>query len=223
MRKAELAKRIDHTLLGPTASKADLTRWCEEAKKYGFAAVALNPCHVSLAHALLKDSPVKVCAVVGFPHGMASPDAKAFEAQRAIADGAEELDMVLNVAALKEMDYVAVLADIRAVTATAAKGPRPVLVKVILETCLLTEAEKVAGAILSKAGGAAFVKTSTGFAASGATVEDIALLRRTVGPEMGVKASGGIRDYATAVAMIEAGASRIGASRSLAILEGAPE
>ena len=223
MRKTELAKRIDHTLLGPTASRAEVARWCEEARKYGFASVALNPCHAALARELLKESAVKVCVTIGFPHGMTTSDAKAFEAQKAIADGADELDMVVNVAALKERDYAAVLSDIRAVSAAAGKAPRPVLVKVILETALLTDEEKVAGAILAKAGGAQFVKTSTGYGPSGATAADVALLRRTVGEGMGVKASGGIRDYATAVAMIEAGANRIGSSRSLAILEGASE
>jgi deoxyribose-phosphate aldolase len=223
MRKRELVKLIDHTLLGPTASKEEVARWCQEAKKYGFASVALNPCHAHLAHTLLKESGVKVCVTIGFPHGMSASDVKAFEAQKAIADGADELDMVQNVAALKEGDYATVLADIRGVCAAAAKAPRPVLVKVILETALLEKDEKIAGAILAKAAGADFVKTSTGFGPGGATVEDVALLRRTVGTGMGVKASGGIRDYATALAMVEAGANRIGSSKSLAILEGAPE
>lgn len=223
MRRTELAKRIDHTLLGPTASRVEVGRLCEEARTHGFASVALSPCHAALARELLGDSPVKVCVTIGFPHGTTTSDAKAFEAQRAIADGADELDMVANVAALKEKEYMTFLSDIRAVCGAAAKAPRPVLVKVILETALLTDEEKVAGAILAQAGGAHFVKTSTGYASSGATAADVALLRRTVGDSMGVKASGGIRDYATAVAMIEAGASRIGSSRSLAILEGAPE
>jgi len=223
MHRTELAKLIDHTLLGPTASRKDVVQCCQEAKTHGFASVALNPCHARVARELLRESGVKVCVVVGFPHGMATSDVKAFEAEKAIADGADELDMVINVAALKEKDYAALLADIRAVCGAAAKAPRPVLVKVILETCLLTDEEKVAGAILAQAGGAQFVKTSTGFAASGATVEDVALLRRTVGRVIGVKASGGIRDYAAAVAMVEAGASRIGSSRSVAILDGAPK
>ena len=223
MHKTELAQMIDHTLLGPTASHKDVVRCCQEAKTHGFASVALNPCHARMARELLRESGVKLCVVVGFPHGMGTSGVKAFEAERAIADGADELDMVTNVAALKEKDYAAILTDIRTVCCAAAKAPRPVLVKVILETCLLTDEEKVAGAILAQAGGAQFVKTSTGFAASGATVEDVALLRRTVGQAIGVKASGGIRDYATAVAMVEAGASRIGSSRSVAILEGAPQ
>lgn len=221
MRREELAKLIDHTLLGPTATRDGVRRLCEEGIRYGVASVCVNPCHVPLACELTAETPVKVCAVIGFPHGMTTAEVKGFEAEKSIAAGAEELDMVLNVAALKEGDYEAVLADIRAVCSAARKAPGKVLVKVILETSLLEEGEKVAGAILAKAGGADFVKTSTGFGPSGATVEDVALLRRTVGEGMGVKAAGGIRDYKTAIAMIEAGASRIGASRTTTILEGA--
>ena len=223
MRKKELAKMIDHTLLGPTAARDGVKQLCSEAVRYGFYSVCVNPCHVRLARELTADSPVKVCAVIGFPHGMTTAEVKGFEAQKAIAAGADELDMVINVAALKEGNYEAVLADIRAVCDAARKAPGKVLVKVILETALLDEQEKIAGAILAKAGGADFVKTSTGFGPGGATVEDVALLRRTVGEEMGVKAAGGIRDYETAVRMIEAGASRIGASRSVEIIAGAPE
>jgi len=223
MRRAELAKMIDHTLLGPTASAKEAAELCQEAKKYGFVSVMLNPCHVQLASDFLKDSPVKVGTVIGFPHGMSMSEVKAFEAQKAIAAGADELDMVINVAALKEGDYVNVLEDIKGVCAAAQKAPKSILVKVILETALLETAEKVAGAILAKAGGADFVKTSTGFGPGGATVEDVALLHQTVGERMGVKAAGGIRDYETALAMIEAGATRIGASRSVSILEGSPE
>ena len=223
MRKAELAKMIDHTLLGPTPSTAKAEELCREAKKYGFASVMLNPCHVHLASGLLKDSSVKVGTVIGFPHGMSTSEVKAFEAQKAIAAGVDELDMVINIAALKEGDYVTVLEDIKGVCAAAEKAPRPIVVKVILETALLEAAEKVAGGILAKAGGADFVKTSTGFGPGGATVEDVALLAQTVGERMGVKAAGGIRDYDTALAMIEAGATRIGASASISILEGAPE
>jgi len=154
---------------------------------------------------------------------MTTSEVKAFEAQKAIAVGADELDMVLNIAALKEGDYATVLNDIKGVCAASEKAPQPILVKVILEMALLDKDEKIAGAILAKAGGADFVKTSTGFGPGGATVEDVALLRQTVGETMGVKAAGGIRDYETALAMIEAGATRIGASRSVAILEGAAE
>jgi deoxyribose-phosphate aldolase len=223
MRKSELAKLIDHTLLGPTPSVEAVRVLCQEAKRYGFASVVVNPCHVQLAHDLLKESSVKVSTVIGFPHGMSTGEVKGFEAQKVIAVGADELDMVLNIAALKDGDYLTVLEDIKCVCAAAKKAPRAVLVKVILETALLSEGEKIAGAILAKAAGADFVKTSTGFGPAGATVEDVSLLRRTVGEGMGVKAAGGIRDYETAVAMIQAGATRIGASRSVSILEGAPE
>jgi len=214
---------IDHTLLGPTATSAGVRRLCEEGIRYSVASVCVNPCHVPLARELTADSPVKVCAVIGFPHGMTTAEVKGFEAEKAIAAGADELDMVINVSALKEGDYEAVLSDIRSVCGAARKAPREVLVKVILETSLLEEEEKIAGAILAVAGGADFVKTSTGFGPAGATVEDVALLRRTVGERAGVKAAGGIRDAETAVAMIEAGASRIGASRTASILEGLDE
>jgi len=220
MDRMELAKRIDHTLLGPTATRAAVRTLCDEAIRYGVASACVNPCHVALVRDCLKDSDVKTCAVIGFPHGMSTSETKAFEAQKAIADGADELDMVINVAALKEGDYAAVSDDIRAVCAAAAKAPRPVSVKVILEMALLTQEEKIAGATLAKAAGGDFVKTSTGFGPSGATVEDVALLRATVGEEIGVKAAGGIRDAQTALAMIEAGANRIGASRTAAILDG---
>ncbi len=223
MRRNELAKMIDHTLLGPTASTAGVETLCAEAVRYGFYAVCVNPCHVKLAYSLVKDSPVKVAAVIGFPHGMTTADVKRFEAQEAIAAGASELDMVINVAALKEGDYETVLTDIRAVCTEARKAPTNAVVKVILETALLDDQEKIAGAVLAKAGGADFVKTSTGFGPGGATVDDVALLRRTVGEKMGVKAAGGIHDYDTAVKMIAAGATRIGASHSVDIITGAPE
>ncbi len=221
MQRAELAKRIDHTLLGPTATKEAVEQLCEEAIQYGAASACVSPCHVELVRDGLKDSKVKTCAVIGFPHGMSTSEMKAFEGQKAIAAGADELDMVINVPALKEGDYAAVTEDIRGVCIAAQKAPRPVIVKVILEMALLTEEEKVAGATLAKAAGAHFVKTSTGFGPGGATVEDVALLRATVGDDMGVKAAGGIRDTETAIAMIEAGADRIGASRTAAILDGA--
>lgn len=219
MQRAELARRIDHTLLGPTATSEAVEQLCEEAVRYGVASACVNPCHVELARACLKNSDVKTCAVVGFPHGMSTSETKAFEALKAIAAGADELDMVINVAALKQGDYAAVTEDIRGVCIAAEKAPRPVSVKVILEMALLTKEEKVAAATLAKAAGAQYVKTSTGFGPGGATVEDVALLRATVGEEMGVKAAGGIRDVETAIAMIEAGADRIGASRTVAILE----
>jgi len=221
MRRDELAKRIDHTLLGPTASRAAVATLCEEAVRVGAASACVNPCHAAIVRDAVKGTPVKVCIVIGFPHGMATTAAKAAEARDAITTGADELDMVINVAALKDSDHDFVRADIAAVCDAARAADRPVTVKVILETALLTDDEKVAGAMLAKKAGADFVKTSTGFGPGGATVEDVALLRKTVGAEMGVKASGGIRDYETAAAMIDAGATRIGASRTLAILDGA--
>ncbi|MFC2105989.1 deoxyribose-phosphate aldolase [Candidatus Bipolaricaulota bacterium] len=219
LNRSELAKRIDHTLLGPTATKEGVKKLCQEAVQYGVASVCVNPCHAALAKNYLADSQVLLCVVIGFPHGMSTQETKAFEAQKAIAAGADELDMVINVAALKEGDFALAEDDIRAVCATAEKAPKPVYVKVIIETAFLTEEEKVAGAILTKSAGAQFVKTSTGFGPAGATIEDVALLRKTVGDEMGVKAAGGIRDAATAQAMIDAGASRIGASRTVEILD----
>lgn len=216
--RKELAKRIDHTLLGQTATKEGVRQLCDEATQLSVASVCVNPCHAALATSCLRESGVLVCVVVGFPHGMSTAETKAFEAQKAIADGADELDMVVNVAALKEGDYATAEADIRAVCAAADKAPKSVHVKVILETSQLTDEEKVAGAILAKSAGAHYVKTSTGFGPGGATVEDVALLRRTVGEDMGVKAAGGIRDATAAQAMIDAGASRIGASRTVEIL-----
>ena len=221
MKRNELAKTIDHTLLGPTASEDGVRTLCAEADELGVASVCVNPCHVALAHALLKDSAVKICAVIGFPHGQATSKVKAFEATDAVANGADELDMVINVAALKSGNHQAVEDDIRAVCEAAKGSPRPASVKVIIETSLLTDEEKEAGAVLTRKAGADYVKTSTGFGPGGATIEDVALLRRAIGPDHGVKAAGGIRDYATAVAMIEAGATRLGASRTASILEGA--
>jgi len=219
--KKELAQRIDHTLLGPTAGTDAIRSLCQEAMRLHVAAACVNPCHAALAKSELEGSAVQLCVVIGFPHGMHTSESKAFEARRAIAAGADELDMVIQVAALLEGDYATVENDIRAVCAEAAKAPRPVSVKVILETALLTDEQKVAGAILAKSAGAQYVKTSTGYASGGATVQDVALLRKTVGESMGVKASGGIKDAATAQAMIDAGATRLGASRTAQILEGA--
>ncbi|MFL0269619.1 deoxyribose-phosphate aldolase [Candidatus Clostridium radicumherbarum] len=217
MRKEEIAKMIDHTLLKPEATTNQIKTLCEEARQYGFASVCVNPVHVALAHELLKGSQVKVCTVIGFPLGANTTAVKAFEASEAIKEGAEEVDMVINVGKLmdKNLDYVK--ADIKAVV-DAAKGKA--LTKVILETCLLSDDEKVTACKLAKEAGADFVKTSTGFNKGGATAEDIKLMRETVGTEMGVKASGGVRSNADAIAMINAGASRIGASASIAICEG---
>ncbi len=223
MRKKELAGYIDHTVLGPATSPEDVERVCQEAKTYGFYGVCIPPTYVARARELLRDTSVKVVTVVGFPHGQHLPEVKAFEAKVAVDHGADEVDMVINVAALKAGDYPAVLQDIRAVREAIDKAPKRVILKVILECALLSDEEKVAGAILAKAAGADFVKTSTGFGPGGATVEDVRLLRRTVGEGMGVKAAGGIRDYETALRMIEAGASRIGASRGVQIIQGAPD
>ena len=219
MTKAELAKMMDHTVLGPDTSRAAVKQVCEEAIEHGFIAVCIPPGHVAWAEPLLRNTGVRLCTVVGFPHGQHTPEVKAFEAEQAVAAGAVEVDMVVDVAALKDGDRSRVLSDIRAVREAA---PHPTLLKVILECSLLSDDQKVLGAQLAQEAGADFVKTSTGFSTGGATVEDIALLRRTVGRALGVKASGGIRDYATAMAMIQAGANRIGASKSVPIVAGAP-
>ncbi|MGE5554109.1 MAG: deoxyribose-phosphate aldolase [Betaproteobacteria bacterium] len=212
----DLAKLIDHTLLKPDATPEAIARLCGEAAEYGFASVCVNPGNVALAAALLRGSEVKVCTVIGFPLGATTPLAKAFEARDAVANGADELDMVLNVGALKAGDEALVARDIRAVVEAA--GGR--LVKVILETGLLTEEEKVRACLLAKEAGAGFVKTSTGFGPGGATVEDVRLMRQAVGPDFGVKASGGIRDRVTAERMVAAGATRLGTSSGVAIIRG---
>jgi deoxyribose-phosphate aldolase len=211
-----LAQYIDHTMLKPEATREELFQLAEEARKHRFASVCVNSANVRYVAQFLQGSGVPVCAVVGFPLGAMTPNAKAFETREAIRCGAREIDMVLNIGALKSADFALVEADIRAVVEAA----RPIPVKVILETSKLTLEEKVIACALSKAAGAAFVKTSTGFGGGGATTEDIALMRRLVGKEMGVKASGGIRDKATADAMIAAGANRLGASASVAIVTG---
>lgn len=211
-----LAPFIDHSSLKPDATPREIERLCHEAVQYGFKGVCVNGAHVALAAGLLQGTPIKVCATVGFPLGSMTPEAKAFEARDAVIRGAGEIDMVINIGRLRAGDYEAVLKDIRAVI-DAAAGRR---VKVILECALLADEEKIAACAIAKKAGAHFVKTSTGFGKSGATPEDVALLRRCVGEEMGVKAAGGIRDCASAQAMIAAGASRIGTSASLAIIQG---
>ncbi len=211
-----LAGMIDHTLLKPEATKQELLTLAEEARAHRFATVCVNSSNVRLMAQFLQGSGVPVCAVVGFPLGSMTPRAKAFETREAIRCGAREIDMVLNIGALKSGEFALVLEDIKAVVDAA----RPVAVKVILETSKLTEEEKVIACALSKAAGAAFVKTSTGFGGGGATAADIALMRRIVGPEMGVKASGGVRSREDADAMVQAGANRIGASASVAIVTG---
>ena len=211
---ARLAGLVDHTLLKQDAAREQVATMCKEARHYGFASVCVNPCMVSLAAKELAGSSVKTCTVIGFPLGAATTASKAFEVRDAVKAGAEELDMVLNVSALKAGDLQYIQDDVRAVVA-AAHG---LLVKVILETCLLTDPEKVAACEQCVAAGASFVKTSTGFAGGGATVEDIRLMRETVGPDLGVKASGGVRTLEDARAMVEAGANRIGTSRGVAIV-----
>ncbi|MBQ8816013.1 MAG: deoxyribose-phosphate aldolase [Lachnospiraceae bacterium] len=209
-------KLFDHTILKADATEAAVLKICEEAKEYGFMSVCVNTYYTAFVAEQLKGTDVKVCTVVGFPLGQMSTKAKALETECAVADGAQEIDMVLNVAALKDGKYDVVLEDIKAVK-TACGGA---LLKVILETCLLSKEEIVKACELSVAAGADFVKTSTGFSTGGATAEDIALMRKTVGPDIGVKASGGVRDSAGAIAMVEAGANRIGASATIAILAG---
>jgi deoxyribose-phosphate aldolase len=213
-----IARMIDHTLLKPEATKQQVEELCAEAKEYSFASVCINPSFVKLCAQLLRDTTVKVCTVIGFPLGATSTEAKSFEAERAIRDGAREVDMVINIGMLKSGEYDYVERDIAAVTSVAHKSD--VLAKVILETGLLTDEEKVKACILAKRAKADFVKTSTGFAKGGATVGDIALMRRVVGPELGVKASGGVRTLEQAKALIESGADRIGASASVKIVTG---
>lgn len=217
MDKKTIASMIDHTLLKPEATPAQVERLCAEAAEYHFASVCVNPVYIPLAARLLKGTGVKVCCVVGFPLGAIAPEQKAAEAASCAAMGAEELDMVIHVGAAKAGDWALVQRDIEGVVKAAAGHT----VKVIIETCLLTDEEKVKACEAAKAAGAHFVKTSTGFSTGGATTHDIALMRKTVGSEMGVKASGGIRDYETAMAMIEAGANRIGASAGIAIVAAA--
>ena len=217
MDKKTIASMIDHTLLKPEATPAQIEKLCAEAAEYHFASVCVNPVYIPLAARLLKGTGVKVCCVVGFPLGAIAPEQKAAEAASCAAMGAEELDMVIHVGAAKAGDWALVQRDIEGVVKAAAGHT----VKVIIETCLLTDEEKVRACEAAKVAGAHFVKTSTGFSTGGATTHDIALMRKTVGPEMGVKASGGIRDYETAMAMIEAGANRIGASAGIAIVAAA--
>ena len=212
----KLNKYIDHTLLKPDASQEQIMNLIEEATEHDFASVCVNPTWVAFAAQALKGTDVKVCTVIGFPLGANTPEVKVFEAEDAIQNGADEIDMVINIGALKSQDYELVEKDIRAVV-EAAKGT---LVKVIIETCLLTEDEKVKACQLAQEAGADFVKTSTGFSTGGATVADVTLMRKTVGPDMGVKASGGARSYEDALAFIEAGATRIGASSGVAIMKG---
>lgn len=211
------ASLIDHTLLKPEASEADIRKLCVEAAQFGFASVCVNPSWVKKASEFLRGTPVPVCTVIGFPLGATLPDVKAYEARRAIFNGAREVDMVINIGALKSGDDCAVEDDIRAVSEAAHENG--VLCKVIIETALLTDDEKVRACLASKNAGADFVKTSTGFAKGGATVDDVALMRRIVGSALGVKASGGVKGIDDARAMFEAGATRIGASVGVKIAQ----
>lgn len=214
--KEYIASIIDHTILKADATPDEIIKLCSEADKYKFASVCINPCFVKLAAEKLAGSQAKVCTVIGFPLGASSTEVKAFETTQAIKDGADEVDMVINIGRLKSGEFDYIKKDIEAVT-QAAKGKA--LVKVIIETCLLTDEEKIKACRLSKEAGADFVKTSTGFSKWGAKAEDIKLMRDTVGPDIGVKASGGVHNYEDAVKMIENGATRIGASSSIKIIE----
>jgi len=213
---ADIAGKIDHTLLKPQGTEEQIRQLCAEAREFQFATVCVNPTWVPLCAQLLAGSPVRVCTVIGFPLGATLPEVKAFESQRCIALGAQELDMVINIGALKSRQYDAVEADIEAVVMTAHSLGASV--KVIIEAAYLTDEEKVEACALAKAARADYVKTSTGFGPGGATVEDIALMRRVVGPEMGVKAAGGVKSAEDAKAMIAAGATRIGASAGVKIV-----
>jgi len=218
LRPAEVAPYIDHTLLKPEATREQVDKLCAEAVEYGFYSVCVNTTWTAYCARKLRGKGVKVCTVVGFPLGAMDSRAKSFETRSAVENGADEIDMVMNVGALKSGDLKTVEEDIRWVLRACRQNT---ILKVIIENALLTDEEKVLACQIAKRAGAHYVKTSTGFASSGATVEDIALMRRTVGLEMGVKAAGGVRSYEDAVAMIQAGASRIGASSSVAIVTGA--
>ena len=214
----DIASMIDHTLLKPDATADQIAQLCYEARKYHFASVCVNPTHVKLCAELLQGTKVKVCTVIGFPLGASAPEVKTFEAQTALKDGATEIDMVINIGAVKAGDLTLVARDIyEVVKVVHAAGA---IVKVIIETALLNDEEKVTACLLSKEAGADFVKTSTGFSGGGATVEDINLMRRVVGPDMGVKASGGVRDFEDARNMVKAGATRLGASAGVKIVQG---
>jgi deoxyribose-phosphate aldolase len=214
-----LAHMIDHTVLKPDATQDQIAQLCYEARKHSFASVCVNPSNVKLCAQLLKGSEVLVCTVVGFPLGATSTEVKVFETQQAIQNGATEVDMVINVGALKSRDYELVEQDVAAIARACHAGNA--ILKVIIEAALLTDEEKVIACQLAKMANADFVKTSTGFGPGGATIEDVALMRRVVGPTMGVKAAGGIRTYEDAQKMVAAGASRIGASASVKIVQGA--
>ncbi|MGQ9459637.1 MAG: deoxyribose-phosphate aldolase [Candidatus Bathyarchaeaceae archaeon] len=220
--RQKLAKMIDHTLIKPTATRVDVVKLCKEAEKHGFGCICVNSAYVSLAKQLLRGTNVKVVSTAGFPFGSSLPEVKAFEARRAVENGASEIDMVINIGALKSGDYETVKRDIEMVVDVKRSHSNDLVIKVIIETGYLTKEEKVMACKLAKEAGADFVKTSTGLV-GGATVEDVRLMRETVGPDMGVKAAGGIRTFKEALAMIEAGANRIGTSTGPAIIEEFPE
>lgn len=217
---ADMAKYIDHTYLKPEASVNEIRKICDEAKKYHCASVCVNPSYIQYVAQQLEGSGVTPCCVIAFPFGTSTPEAKAFEASDAASKGAREIDMVINVGAIKSGDWRLVKRDIEGVV-NAVKGRAKV--KVIIEACLLTDEEKVKACTVAKLAGAAFVKTSTGYSTGGATVEDVRLMRETVGPEMGVKASGGVRTYDDAIAMLKAGANRLGCSSTMKIVSGVKE
>ena len=217
--REKMAGLIDHTLLKPDATRDDIKRLCQEAIQYSFWSVCVNPSYVSLAASILRDTEVRVCSVVGFPLGANIPEVKAFEAERALEDGANEIDMVINIGALKAGDYELVRRDIEHVVKQGNRFQRDAIVKVIIETGLLTNKEVALACQVVKESGANFVKTSTGINTGGAKVQDVKLIRNLVGPEFGVKASGGIRTYKDAVKLIEAGANRIGTSSGTSIVK----
>ena len=217
---ADMAKYIDHTYLKPEASVNEIRKICDEAKKYHCASVCVNPSYIQYVAQQLEGSGVTPCCVIAFPFGTSTPEAKAFEASDAASKGAREIDMVINVGAIKSGDWLLVKRDIEGVV-NAVKGRAKV--KVIIEACLLADEEKVKACTVAKLAGAAFVKTSTGYSTGGATVEDVRLMRETVGPEMGVKASGGVRTYDDAIAMLKAGANRLGCSSTMKIVSGVKE
>lgn len=217
---ADMAKYIDHTYLKPEASVNEIRKICDEAKKYHCASVCVNPSYIQYVAQQLEGSGVTPCCVIAFPFGTSTPETKAFEASDAASKGAREIDMVINVGAIKSGDWLLVKRDIEGVV-NAVKGRAKV--KVIIEACLLTDEEKVKACTVAKLAGAAFVKTSTGYSTGGATVEDVRLMRETVGPEMGVKASGGVRTYDDAIAMLKAGANRLGCSSTMKIVSGVKE
>jgi deoxyribose-phosphate aldolase len=213
----DIAGWIDHTLLKPDATASQIRQLCQEAMEHHFASVCINPAYVPLACGMLRHAKENVCTVIGFPLGAVLPEYKVFETLSSVNAGASEIDMVINIGALKSEAYGLILNEILAVTGTAHN--QGAIVKVIIETCFLTRREKIIACLVSQAAGADFVKTSTGFGTQGATVEDVELMRRVIGPQMGIKAAGGIRSYADAVAMIKAGATRLGASAGVKILQ----